>query len=169
MKQISDFSGNPKLQEQIDRLMACAEKSLADQGDDEPLFECHHCLDVKFLCQKETLDGYPGEFVTSKPCPYCVAGREIAEAREDQEHRGRRREHGNEQQSTEKVDFANGMKRLCLQFNRKLTEELVDAYWEELQDYSTHEIARGIKHAVRKCKYMPRIADIIDGINGPPI
>ena len=169
MKKLGDFEGNPKLQAQIDRLIACAEKSLADQGDDEPLFNCHQCLDTKFICEEATMKGYPGTFTVSDPCKYCNAGRELLEARQEQEYRGQRRGHDHGQDSSEKVDFANAMKRLCLQFTRKPTEDLVDAYWDELQDYSTHEIARGIKHAVRKCKYMPRIADIIDGINGRPI
>lgn len=169
MKQLGNFDGNPKLQEQIDRLIACAEKSLTDQGDDEALFKCHHCLDTKFTCKTATKKGYPGEFLTSKPCEECAGGRELLEAREDQQSRGKRRDQGHEPNSSEKINFANGMKRLCLQFSRKPTEDLIDAYWEELQDYSTHEIARGLKHAARKCRYMPRIAEILEGINGPPI
>ena len=150
--------------EMVAKLIKIAEKSLANQGDDEHLFQCHHCLDTKFICRKETMKGYPGEFVTSKPCPYCTAGQQLLEARQSVEDRGQ------QTNVSERLnEFQQIFSRMCLQFGKKANRTLTAAYWEELQDYSTPELERGIKHAARKCKYMPRIADILDGINGPPI
>jgi len=151
-------------EQMVAKLMEIAEADLKRKGDDEPLFLCRECLDTKFVTRESTTHGHPGTHMVGTPCPHCPAGREIIEARGRVENRREHREDAGES----KV-FRPIFRRMCLQFGKQPTPDLLEAYWAELGDFTAQQIERGVKHASRKCKYMPRIADILDGINGPPI
>ncbi len=135
----------------------------AEQGE---TFACPRCQDTKLVCYTEHPAGHPAPVLYSRPC-LCKSGRALADAWE----RGSSSStsSGSSASSRERSEFLDPFRTLCLQFGRTPTRELVEAYWQELQYFTPEQIARGFRHASRTCRYFPKLADILDGIHGPPI
>lgn len=58
--------------------------------------------------------------------------------------------------------FAKGMAMLCLNFNRELTDQLIELYWLVLQDIPVDAFKLAVKRALREAKLMPRPADLLE-------
>ena len=57
--------------------------------------------------------------------------------------------------------FAKGMAMLCLNFNRELTDQLIELYWIVLQDLPVDAFKLAVKRALRESKSMPRVAELL--------
>lgn len=69
--------------------------------------------------------------------------------------------------------FEIGMKGMCLNYGRKLDKSdpddkaLMTLFWRALSPYSDEAVGRAFVEVVRRCKWFPRVADLVE-IMEPP-
>jgi len=136
---------------------------LTESRHADATYACHTCLDTGQQTIEQHHRCYPDPVLYSAPCPDCEQGKAIREARRAKEFRA-----NHEPDDEDKARFARVFKRMCLLFGKRATPDLLDAYWDELRHYGSADVERGVRWASRRCKYLPRISDILDGVNGPP-
>lgn len=56
--------------------------------------------------------------------------------------------------------FSVGMQKLGVAFNREVTLDVLDVYWEVLSRRQPEDLARGFKRALAECKFFPAPAEL---------
>ena len=147
-------------------------KRLAEKAPDilpfTDLAACRTCQDNGYVLSEVEANGAPCMY--SRPCSECQRGRDIAEGIEAARRKSNRTPN---ETGEDKAEFLRMFTRLCRQFGKpaggKAFLEVVDSYWDELQYYAPHDLRRGFRHVARTARYFPKISELLDGINGPPI
>lgn len=65
-----------------------------------------------------------------------------------------------------KIEFYNIFKKLCEYYNNKIydeNKELTALYYEAVKDKSQAQFKEKIKKLIMKFKFMPKVADFLDG------
>ena len=62
--------------------------------------------------------------------------------------------------------FADLLADCCLVFDKDITVKLADIYWKVLKRFSDKEVSDAFEQAIKKCRFFPKPAELIEFIEG---
>lgn len=62
----------------------------------------------------------------------------------------------------DKIRFATAFGKAAINYSKELTKDHLQILWDDLEEFDINGVEEAIKLHMRRCKYFPVIADIIE-------